>query len=68
MTMLTPAAPIYFQADIKPNNMSLKWIIKFVLDVQLVKSFNLEDVHFQKTYKYFSLFEAGYCVSISSFK
>ena len=29
MIMLTPAAPIYlrFQADIKPNNMSLKWII-----------------------------------------
>ena len=37
----------------------------FVADGQLVKSYNLEDVYF---HKYFSSFEAGNCVSNSSFK
>ena len=34
-----PARPGYiqFQADFKPNNISLKWIILFVVDAQSVK-------------------------------
>ena len=35
-----------FQADFRPNNVSLKWIM-CVVDAQLVKYFNLEDVYFQ---------------------
>ena len=41
LTLLSPcpARPGYirFQAYFKPNNMSLKWTIQFVVDVQLVK-------------------------------
>ena len=40
--------------------MSLKWIIKFVVDDQLVKLFNSEDVYFQKI-KIFLSFEDGNC-------
>ena len=43
--------------------MSLKWIIKFVVDDQLVKLFNSEDVYFQKI-KIFLSFEDGNCNSL----
>ena len=57
------ATPVYmrFQVDVNPSNMSLKWIIQFVVDAQLVK-------YIFKKLKYFLSFEAGNRVSNSSLK
>ena len=52
----------------KPNVMTPKLIIYFVVDTQLIKYFKLGDIHFWYIQIYISTFETGNCDSNTNFK